>query len=306
MSFLEAVEAFQRVAEQQSFTSAANSLGVSRSSISRVIKDLEDQLGTRLLQRTTRSVKLTADGEIFYQRSQLLLSDLGQLKGLFQQGDHALSGRIRVDVPLPMAQETIIPQLSQLTDKYPKLQIELSSTDRLVDLVREGFDCVVRVGFLEDSNLVAKSLGAYPMVNCASSNYLARHGTPQSLEDLREHQLIHYAQPLGAYGPAFEYLAPDGSGNELELKMPSKIAVNSTVSYLGACLAHMGIIQTPKMGVAEHLRSGILQEVLPEYLPAPLPVSLLYPNRKNIPKRVKVFMQWLGDKVQQRLLQDSL
>ncbi|MCW8127001.1 LysR family transcriptional regulator [Microbulbifer halophilus] len=301
MRLLESMEIFARVAELGSFTAAADSLGLSRASASSAVQQLEALLGTRLLHRTTRSVRTTQDGRVFYERGRDLLADLDELQNLFREDDARLQGRLRVDMPLPVARDLVIPRLPEFLRLHPGLEVELSSSDRFVDVVREGFDCVLRVGTLEDSSLIARPLGHYRTVSCASTEYLAEHGTPRTLEDLAGHRLVHYVLNLGARPPGFEYLDPRQPGVERSLPMAGAVTVNNTGAYLEACIAGLGIIQVPEPAVHHLLESGELEEVLPEYPPAPMPVSLVYANRRHLPKRVQVFMAWMAEIMKPRL-----
>lgn len=290
MDKIHAMQLFVRVAELESFSRAAETLGLPRGSVSRQIQALEAALGARLLHRTTRRVQLTQDGLVYYERARDLLANLDELDGLFVQDPASVSGRLRVDMPVGVAKNQVIPRLPAFLQQYPGIEIELSSSDRLVDVVREGFDCVVRVGQLKESGLVARPLGKLTQVNCASPDYLARFGYPQTLEDLATHALVHYAANLGARPQGFEVW----SDNETRwVKTGGVLTVNSTETYHAACLAGLGIIQVPRIGVAEALRSGALIEVLPQYRGAPMPVSLIYPHRRNLSRRVHLFMEWL-------------
>ncbi|CAH5024358.1 HTH-type transcriptional regulator PgrR [Klebsiella pneumoniae] len=185
----------------------------------------------------------------------------------------------------------VIPHLPTFLQQYPGIELELSSSDRLVDVIREGFDCVVRVGALKDSGLIARPLGKLTQINCASPDYLARFGYPQSLEDLADHALIHYASTLGVRPPGFEVMI---DGAVRWVKTGGILTVNSTETYQAACIAGLGIIQVPRTGVREALRAGDLIEILPQYRAEPLPVSLIYPHRRNLSRRVNLFMEWLG------------
>ena len=291
MNQLEAMRIFVRVAEQSSFTRAAESLGLRKTSVSHAVQTLESALGARLLHRTTRRVQLTQDGQAYYERARELLAEFEELETLFQRSAQALRGRLRIDMPSALARQHVLPQLPAFLAAHPHLDVELSSTDRYVDVVREGFDCVVRAGPLADSRLVARRLGAYRIVNCASPAYLARHGTPHALEDLAHHHLIHYVSTLGARSSGFEY--PQGDEYRT-LPMAGVLTVNRADAYEHACLAGLGIIQAPAAGVREYLQSGALVQILPQYPPAPMPVSIVYAHRRNLPRRVAAFMDWIA------------
>lgn len=298
MNQLEAMQIFIRVAELASFTRAADSLGIPKASASTAVQQLEATLGTRLLHRTTRKVQMTHDGQAFYERSKDLLTDVDELQSMFQQGEQSLRGRLRVDMSGGVARLFALPRLPEFMQSHPLIELELSSTDRLVDLVREGFDCVLRVGPLVDSTLVARPLGAFRIINCASPAYLKRHGTPQTLDDLATHQLIHYVSTLGARSPGWEY--PDVSGYS-SLPMAGSITVNNSDSYTAACIAGLGLIQAPAAGLQPLIDTGKLVEVMPDCRAEPMPVSLLYANRRNLPRRVQAFMTWITQILQPHL-----
>ena len=298
MNKLELLRTFVRVTELSSFTQAGESLGLPRSTVSEHVQALEELLGARLLQRTTRTVQATQDGRVLYERSKDLLSHMEELEGLFRQDEAQLSGRIRVDMPNMMARELILPRLPPFMAAHPLIELEISTTDRQVDLLAEGFDCVLRVGAQPDQTVVARRLCSLPMINCASAAYLQRHGVPETLADLARHQLVHYVRPLGARSAGFEYV----QGNKVQrIAMAGRVTVNSTDAYKAACLGGFGITQVPALGIGELLASGELVAVLPDY-PAPaLDVSLLYAGQRHLPQRVRVFMDWLAATLQSQL-----
>lgn len=291
MKSLDAMQIFLRVAELASFTRAADSLGIPKATASTAVQQLETSLGTRLLHRTTRKVQMTQDGAAFYERARDLLADVDELQSMFQRGAKALRGRLRVDMFSGLALHFIIERLPEFLDAHPLIELELSSTDRLVDLVREGFDCVVRVGTLGDSSLIARPLGAFRIINCASAGYIEQHGMPQSLDDLKNHRLIHYVSTLGSRSPGWEY--PDGNGYA-SLPMAGALTVNSSEAYRAACVAGLGLIQAPAAGLQPLVDRGVLVEVLPDHPAEPMPVSLLYAHRRHLPRRAQEFMNWVA------------
>lgn len=299
MNQLESMRIYVRVAELASFSAAAEQLGLPRASVSAAVQQLENLLGTRLLHRTTRRVQMTQDGQVFFERSLDMLADMEELQGLFRDGPADLRGRLRVDMPQAIARDLVIPHLPDFLAQHPGLEIELSSTDRKVDVVREGFDCVLRVGELADSSLIARPIGEYRMLNCASPAYLARYGTPMRLDELAAHRLIHYLPSLGGRSAGFEYV--DAQGVRQSLRMPAALTVNATFAYEAACLAGLGIIQVPRVGMRGHLAAGRLVEILPAFIAPPMPISLLYANRRHLPRRVQAFMQWLAALLVERL-----
>jgi DNA-binding transcriptional LysR family regulator len=290
---LDLLQVFVRVAELSSFSRAAEDLGLPKASISGAVQRLEAQLGTRLLHRTTRRVELSQDGQACYERAKDLLADVEDLQALFQQrAPQALRGRLRIDLPVGIARRLVIPRLPEFLDRHPLLTLEVSSTDRRVDLVREGFDCVLRVGALADSGLVARPLGELPQMNCASPDYVRRFGLPRSLDDLAGHRMVHYAGTLGARPMGWEH----GRGDTLRtLTLEGSITVNNSDAYEAACLAGLGIIQAPAIGMRPHVEAGRLVELLPEHTAPPMPVSLVYAHRRQLPLRVQAVMGWIAE-----------
>lgn len=298
MNKLELLRTFVRVTELSSFTQAGERLGLPRSTVSEHVQALEELLGAHLLQRTTRKVQATQDGLVLYERSKDLLAHMEELEGLFRQDEAQLAGRIRVDMPNVMARDLILPRLPDFMHAHPLIELEISTTDRQVDLLAEGFDCVLRVGAQPDQSVVARWLCSLPMLNCVSATYLQRFGTPHTLADLASHHLVHYVRPLGSRSAGFEYL----QGNKVQrLPMAGRVTVNSTDAYKSACLGGFGIIQVPALGLGAELASGELVAVLPDYPAPPLDVSLLYAGQRHLPLRVRVFMDWLAGVLQAQL-----
>ncbi|CAN4279949.1 LysR family transcriptional regulator [Pseudoxanthomonas sp. LjRoot125] len=292
MNRLDAMQAFVRVAEMASFTRAADSLGLPKASVSTAVQQLEAWLGTQLLHRTTRRVQLTQDGQAFYERCQDLLADMDEVQHLFARSPQALRGRLRVDMPARFARHFVLPHLPAFLHEHPQLALELSCTDRRVDVVREGFDCVLRVGTLADTSLIARPLGQLRVVTCASPAYLQRHGVPQSPDDLHAHRLIHYASQFGGKPDGWEYW--DGT-RYTSVPMEGALTVNSSDAYEAACIAGLGLIQAPVAGLRTLVEQGLLEEVLPQYAAEPMPVTLLYAHRRHLPQRVQAFMVWLTE-----------
>ncbi|RRU06831.1 LysR family transcriptional regulator [Stenotrophomonas sp. 278] len=291
MDRLDQLRSFLRVAELGSFTRAADSLGLPKASVSLAVQRLEAEVGVQLLHRTTRRVRLTADGAQYQQRARDLLDDMEDLQGMFRRETGQLTGRLRVDMSSGLARQLVVPHLPEFLGQHPGLEIELSGTDRRVDLVREGFDCVLRVGPLDDNTLVARPLGVMHIVNCASPAYIAARGMPRGLDDLATHALVHYVGTLGQRSPGFEYF--DGQAYQ-SVPMGGPITVNSGEAYSAAALAGLGIIQVPRLGARAAMARGDLVEVLPQCVAEPMPVTLLYAQRRHLPRRVAAFMDWVA------------
>src|ERR1700712_3914629 len=290
---LHALRIFATVAELASFTRAAEQLGLAKGRVSTAVQQLESQVGTRLLQRTTRSVRVTPDGDGFLDRCKELLIEAEQLQAMFQPASTGLTGRLRIDLPNRLARDLVLPRLPEFLATHPLLEIGISTPDRRVDLVHEGFDCVLRVGALVDSDLVARPLGLLRMRNVASPAYLRAHGTPRTLADLVQHRVVHYVPSLNAQGAAWEYI--DADGRRQAIPMRAQVTVNGTDAYQAAALAGLGLIQAPAFGTESLVASGQLVEVLPGFVAAPMPVSLMLPHRRQLAPRVQAVMAWLTE-----------
>jgi DNA-binding transcriptional LysR family regulator len=291
MKNLDALTIFVRVAEMKSFTLAAESLGIQKGRASMVVRELEQEVGATLLHRTTRNVQLTEDGRIFYSRARDLLAEAEELQSMFSHGGVSLRGRLRVDMPAILAQSVIIPALPQLLNAHPEFELELSSTDRRVDLVLEGFDCVIRLGPLVDETLIARPLGQLRMINAASPDYLERFGVPQTLDDLlhQGHKMVHYLRNFGSKPDGWEYPSAEGYKS---LMLPGTMTVNSVPAYHEAGLAGLGLIQGGYSALLPHIKRRTLVEVLPHLRPRPLNASFVVAHRRNLSQRVRAFMSW--------------
>lgn len=290
MDRMDLYRVFARVVECASFTRAADSLGLPRSSVSAAVQMLETRLGARLLNRTTRRVSVTEDGAVFYERCVRLLSDMEEAEDLFRNAGGRPSGRLRVDVPGRIGRLVIAPALPEFLAAYPQIEIDLGMTDRAVDLVEERADCVLRVGPLGDSGLVGRRIGDLELINVASPAYLARHGAPAGPQDLAEHLAVNYASPSSGRVEPWEWM--DGEMVRTQ-PMRGTVCVNSAEGLIACCLAGLGLIQIPAYDVAGHLAAGELVRVMDEHRAQPMQMTLLYPHRRQAPERLKVFSAWL-------------
>ncbi|MBK5961817.1 LysR family transcriptional regulator [Rhodoplanes elegans] len=289
MDRFDAMRVFTRVVERRSFSRAAEDLGLPRSSVTEAVKGLEARLGVRLLQRTTRHVGPTLDGEAYYRRCLGLLADLEDAEGAFAGATP--KGLLHVGVHGGMASRILVPHLPEFLAACPGIDLQLSESDRYVDLLQEGMDCVLRVGTLIDSDLVARRLTTLPEVTCASPAYLARHGVPHGPDALDGHCMVGFrSSATGAVLP-LEFLV---AGERREIRLPSVVTVNGAETYAAAGRAGLGLIQAPRYRLEADIRAGALVVVLADTPPTPTPVSVLYPRAKHLSPRLRAFIDWVA------------
>ncbi|MFT8478461.1 LysR substrate-binding domain-containing protein [Gluconobacter oxydans] len=290
MDRIDLLRIFIRVAESGSFTHAADTLQMPRSTVSTAVQELENRLGTRLLARTTRSVRLTDDGRMFQQTALRLLGDFEDAENRFRLHSSQTRGHVKVNLPSRIGRLIVAPALPEFLDRYPGLDIELGMTDRSINLAEDGTDCVLRVGPLQDSSLIGRKLGLLPVFNVASPSYLAQHGTPQTPADLSAHQAVLYASPTTGRIEDWEW---EHDGREDSRPVRGRVTVNSAEGAVACCLAGLGLAQLPAYDVLPHIRRGELVDILPQWRAAPLPMTLLYPHRTHLSRRLEVFTEWL-------------
>ncbi|MFJ5488374.1 LysR family transcriptional regulator [Hansschlegelia beijingensis] len=287
MDRYEAMRVFTRIVERRSFTRAAEDLGLPRATATEAIKALEARLGVRLLQRTTRHVSPTLDGEAFYGRCLQLIADLEDAETAF--AGTKPRGMLRVEVHGTLAGHHLVPRLPEFVAAYPDIELHLSEGDRFVDPMREGVDCVVRVGVLKDSDMIARRLGMLEEVTCASPAYCARRGVPRSLKDLAGHSMVGFRSSATGTVMPLEFTV----GASLRtMILPASITVAGAETYRAAALAGLGLIQAPRYRLAKYFASGELQPLLEDFPPSPSPVSILYPRAKQLSPRLRVFIDW--------------
>ncbi len=300
MDRLDSLLLFTRIVETGSFSRAAAMLDLPRPSATNAIKALEARLGARLLERTTRQVRATADGMAYYERCVQVLSELDDAEAALRHVAANPRGTLRVDMSGTQAIKVVLPALGDFHSRYPDIRLVLSSGDRLVDLVREGVDCVIRAGQLHDSTLVARPLAAMPQVLCASPAYLARFGTPAVPADLMAHQVVRFFASSGGIDYPLSLLV---EGEVKNFSPGGWVSVNDAENYAQAALQGCGIIQLPRFHVADELADGRLVELLPQWQSPPMPLAALYPYRRQLSPRVRVFVDWLVQLYGQRFPQ---
>ncbi|WP_027230828.1 LysR family transcriptional regulator [Phyllobacterium sp. UNC302MFCol5.2] len=284
------MQIFVRIVERRSFTNAADDLHIPRATVTNAMQRLEERLGTRLLDRTTRQVNPTLDGEAYYDRCLRLLADMEEAEASFR--DSAPKGLLRVNLQGTLARHFVIPALPDFLNRYAALELSIGEGDRLVDLVQEGVDCVLRVGDLKDSTMVGRKIAEMQQVTCASPAYLARHGEPRSLDDLAGHLAVNYVS--SGTGKPFPLEFSTHTGLRL-VNLPGPVSVTGADIYAASAIAGLGLIQVPRYRIANELAEGSLRVVLPGSPPPPMIVSVLYPQNRQLSSRVRVFADWLTE-----------
>ncbi|MGE8471564.1 MAG: LysR substrate-binding domain-containing protein [Paraburkholderia hospita] len=273
MDRFQEMQVFVRIAERQSFTRAADDLQIPRATVTNLMKRMEQRLGTRLLERTTRTVRLTHDGEAYYRRCVRLLADMEEAEGSFR--DAAPKGLLRVNLQGTLARHFIVPALPDFLARYPGIELHIGEDDRLVDLVREGVDCVLRAGNLQDSSMVGRRVARLEQVTVASPAYLDRHGVPGDLAALTTHRAVNYMSSATGNALPLEFTVDE---RIVEVNLEAVVSVTGTDLYTGASVAGLGLVV-----------------VLAQFPPPPMPVTVLYPQSRQLSSRVRVFAQWLRE-----------
>lgn len=281
---------FVQVAQILSFSEAARQMGMSPSGVSRAVQRLEERLGARLLQRTTRSLSLTPDGIVYFERGLQILADLEELELELMQTQSLPRGILRLDLSTALGRIHIAPMLPKFVAKYPDLQLKVSLSDRLINLNEEGIDVSVRVGSSPDSRLIAYPLAKAPFVVCAAPNYLAQQGLPRSLEDLAEHNCINFIYPQS--GRPFEWVFQH-EGEILERQVSGNLAFDSTEAVLESAITGAGIIQVHEYIAGKAIQRGQLQPVLEDYKAEGKPITVVYPQKRHLSAKVRVFIEFM-------------
>lgn len=289
MDRFEAMRVFGRVAERKSFSAAARDLGLPASTVTDAVKQLEARLGVRLLERTTRHVNLTPDGSDYYRRCVSILKEIEDAEAAF----HGVKpkGILRVDVQGSLARRFVVPSLPRFFAEYPDIELQISESDRFVDLVRDGVDCALRVGETKDAELIARRVALLPEVTCASPDYIDRFGMPQRWDALGGHRMVGYRSSATGGILPLEFMV---DGERQIVMLPMLLAVDSAETYSAAAEMGLGLIQVPRYGKEEAFAHGRLVPVLEATPPSSTPVSLLYPSSRLLSPRVRVFLDWVS------------
>lgn len=293
MDQIQAMRVFVRVVEAVNFTRAADSLDLPKGTVTKQIQALEARVRVKLLNRTTRRVTVTPDGAAYYERAARLLNDFDDLDASMANTQTAPSGRLRLDVGSSMAKMVIIPALSDFCERYPDIQIDLGVGDRLVDLIGDNVDCVIRGGELSDQSLVARRIGSLNWITVASPAYIARYGMPQHPNDLHSsHQIVGFFS-----GHTRRMYPLEFQQGEESIDVPGnyRLATNDSNAYTAAVLSGFGIAQLVTVIAQPLLDSGALVEILPDWKQPPLPVHVVYPPNRHLSAKVRAFVDWAAD-----------
>ncbi len=290
MDHLDALRLFVRVAERGSFTAAAADLDIPRSTATEGLRRLEQRLGARLLERTTRHVAPTPDGQAFYERCIAILADMEDAEAVLRDADP--HGRVRIDAPALLTRTFLLPHLPEFLERYPRIDIQFGQSDRLVDLVREGIDCAIRAGDPVDSDLLIRPLGALHEITVASPAYLERFGHPRSVHDLEGHRMIGFVSSRTGEVMPLEFTV---EGRVQEIRLPARASVDNSDTAAELARLGLGLAQAPGYRFAQDLAKGRLMEVLPDNRPEPMPLSALYPRGRQLAPRLRVFIDWASE-----------
>lgn len=292
MDHLQAMRVFTRVVDANSFTLAAGSLDMPRATVSTIIRKLERHLGARLLNRSTRRLSLTPDGASYYERCAAILADVEDAESVFRDRARGPRGRLRIDAPPSLGRLVLIPKLCDFHHQYPDIELVVGLSDRQVDMVQDAVDCALRIGELQDSSLIAKRVGVFNAVTCAAPSYIERHGAPQAIEDLGRHRAVNYFVTRTGRNLDLSFKVGDGVVN---VPMQGPLSVNDAEAYVSAGLAGFGLIQPARYMVAPYLDSGELIELLGEWSPPPMPISVVYQQSRHLSSKVHVFVDWITE-----------
>jgi DNA-binding transcriptional LysR family regulator len=287
--FLE-MKAFAAVVDAGSFVKAADALRLSKTAVSRHVGELESRLGVRLLHRTTRKLSTTREGELFYARCKELLAIVDEAEGEITTHAAHASGLLKVNVPVTFGLMYLAPLWASFMARHPQIALEVTLSDRIVDLIEEGYDIAVRIARLPSSSLVSRKLTSTRMVLCASPRYLAEHGAPAHPAEIAGHVVLAYT--LLSMGDNWEFDGPQGP---VTVRTAPRMRTNSGETCCAAALQHQGIVLQPSFLVDAHLRSGALVEVLPQYRSAELGVYAVYPTRRHVAPKVRVLIAFLTE-----------
>ena len=293
MDQIQAMRIFVRVVEAGTFTRAADSLSLPKATVTKHVQALEERLRVKLLNRTTRRVTVTPDGAAYYDRTVRLLTDLDDIEASMTNARANPRGRLRIDVGTSVAQLLIIPHLAEFHARYPDIQVDLGVSDRIVDLIGDNVDCVIRGGELSDQSLVARRVGNLEFITVASPDYLQRKGTPtHPLEIEEKHASVIYFSPQTGRHYPLEFRKGEES---IDITGPYQVSVNESNAYVTATVAGLGVGQITGYQAERHLKSGALVQLLPDWTQPLLPVYVVYPPNRHLSAKVRALVDWAAE-----------
>ncbi|MES2283069.1 MAG: LysR family transcriptional regulator [Pseudomonadota bacterium] len=293
MDKFSAMQAFVRVVEAGTFTKAADSMGVPKPTVTRLIQDLEKELDTKLLNRTTRKVTVTVDGAAYYEQASRLLGEVEELESSMSRAKASPRGKLKVDIPSSLGLAIIIPALPDFYARYPDITLHLGVSDRPIDIIAENVDCVVRGGEITDQSLVARRIGELHLMACASPAYLKRYGTPTHPNELHEsHRTIRHASPRDGKLYTVNMHSEEGS---FEIGGRHQLSVNDSNAGVTAALAGLGVLHTASFLVQHHISSGALEPLFPKWCTDTIPMYVVYPPNRHLSNKVRVFVDWIAE-----------
>ena len=293
MDKFSAMQAFVRVVEAGTFTKAADSMGLPKPTVTRLIQDLERELDTKLLNRTTRKVTVTVDGAAYYEQANRLLGEVHELEASMSRAKASPRGKLKVDIPSSLGLAVIIPALPDFYARYPDIQLELGVSDRPVDIIAENVDCVIRGGEITDQSMVARRIGEFYLISCASPDYLKRHGTPVHPSELDDaHYSIRYMSARNGKLYTFKMYK---DGEVVEAGGRHQLSVNDSNAGVAAGLAGLGVLHTLSFLVQHHISSGALEPLFSGWCTEPKPIYVVYPPNRHLSNKVRVFVDWVAE-----------
>jgi DNA-binding transcriptional LysR family regulator len=278
---------FTRVVERRSFTHAADDLGLPRSTVTDAVKHLEARLGVRLLERTTRQVRPTLDGEAYHRRCLSLIADLEEAESAFAGANP--KGLVRLEVQGTLARHFLMPNLPDFFARYPDIELSMSESERWIDMIHEGVDCVLHFGHSPDIDMIERQVVILERLTCATPNYIERHGTPTDPLRLDGHRMVGLRSLTTGRLRPMQFMIDDRLH---EVPLPATMSVNGTESFRAAALLGFGLVQMPRFHAEKPLADGALVQVLSNYTPPSVPITLLYPRNRQLSPRVRVFIDW--------------
>ena len=292
MDKFQAMQAFIRVVESGTFTRAAQMLDLPKTAVSRLIASLEAELGTKLLNRTTRRVSTTPDGAAYYDRALQLMSDLTELEGSMSHAKSTPRGRLRVDLPVPLGLSVILPALPSFVERYPEIEFEFGLSDRPVDLITENVDCVVRAGEMSDLSLAARQIGEVKQILCATPAYWDRHGRPAHPSELEQDHVVIRTIAARTNRPFPIVVTKDSERYEIQNRRG--FTSNDIMACLTMSLAGLGVVHALTFSTHALVESGALEPVLGDWVSEPVPVFVAYRPNRHLSTKVRVFIDWLA------------